>query len=116
MVTIDIDTLPACALQSVAREKRQYLSRDKADQKKPPSTAQKAKKDLKVSLCCKDHNLVALWFLSLGLTWKKGAKKGNASLTTALYMDLEERGFHVDDTTWTAYRQVTNLRYFWYLT
>ena len=116
MATIVVDTMPACAQQSVAREKRQYLSRDKAEQKKPPSAAQQAKKDLKVSLSCKDHNLVTLWMLTLGLNWQKGNKKDNASLTTALYTDLEQRGFHVEDTTWTAYRKVRNLRFFGLLT
>ena len=116
MATIVVDTMPACAQQSVAREKRQYLSRDKAEQKKPPSAAQQAKKDLKVSLSCKDHNLVTLWILTLGLNWQKGKKKDNETLTTALYADLEQRGFHVENTTWTAYRKVRNLRFFGLLT
>ena len=116
MVTISVTTLPPAAVQNVAREKRIYKREENQRSANSSQAEKEAIKGLKVQLGCKDHNLVALWFLSLGLTWKKGAKKGNASLTTALYMDLEERGFHVDDTTWTAYRQVTNLRYFWYLT
>lgn len=115
MATIVVGTMPACAQQSVAREQRQYLSRDKAEQKKPPLAAQQAKKDLKVSLSCKDHNLVTLWMLTLGLNWQKGKKKDNGTLTTALYTNLEQRGFHVD-TTWTAYRKVRNLRVFGLLT
>ena len=116
MVTISVTTLPPAAVQNVAREKRIYKRDENQKFVSSSGAEKKATKDLKVSLCCKDHNLVALWFLSLGLSWKKGAGKGNASLTTALYKDLEERGFHVEDTTWTAYRQVMNRRYFWYLT
>jgi hypothetical protein len=47
--------------------------------------------------------------LTLGLNLQKGKKKDNETLTTALYTDLEQRGFHVEDTTWTAYRKVRNL-------
>ena len=98
------------------REKRVYLRGENQKFAKSTRAAKTARKELQVSLGCKDHNLVTLWMLTLGLNWQKGNKKDNASLTTALYTDLEQRGFHVEDTTWTAYRKVRNLRFFGLLT
>ena len=116
MVTMTVNASPAGARQNAVREKRVYLRGENQKFGKAPRTAKQTASSLKVQLGCKDHNLVTLWMLTLGLNWQKGNKKDNASLTTALYTDLEQRGFHVEDTTWTAYRKVRNLRFFGLLT
>ena len=111
-----VDAFPAGARQNAVREKRVYLRGENQKFANSTRAAKTARKELQVSFGCKDHNLVTLWMLTLGLNWQKGNKKDNASLTTALYTDLEQRGFHVEDTTWTAYRKVRNLRFFGLLT
>ena len=96
-----VNAFPAGARQNAVREKRVYLRGENQQFGKAPTrrTAKQTASSLKVQLGCKDHNLVTLWMLTLGLNWQKGNKKDNASLTTALYTDLEQRGFHVEDTT-----------------
>ena len=111
-----VDAFPTGARQNAVREKRIYRRDENQRCANSTRTAKQTVKGLKVQLGCKDHNLVTLWMLTLGLNWQKGKGKDNETLTTALYTDLEQRGFHVEDTTLTAHRKVRNLRFFGLLT
>ena len=67
-----VDAFPAGARQNAVREKRVYFRGENQKFAKASRTLKLTTNSLKARLGCKNHNLVTLWMLTLGLDWRQG--------------------------------------------
>ena len=107
MVRVLVENIPLEAAQKEQRKIRNINRKTDGKFDLVNRLEKQKSAELRCRLNCNNYHLVALWFATLDMDWKKTAKKrDNPSLADAIYEDFNKRGIEVDETSWVAY-QVT---------